>query len=145
MIAPPDDVVLFKLRAIERGVFRAREVYHSDPSTFAADITRQDAAIMNIQRACMAALDCGQHLIRRERLGIPASAGDVFSLLSAGGWITGQLASSLQSLVDFRDLAIHNDRAVQPADTVAVVRDQLDSFLAFTSQISRAGGRPGPP
>ena len=62
-------------------VARAREEYAADPATFAENHTRQDAAILNIQRACEAALDMGQHLIRRERLGIPQSARDVFGLL----------------------------------------------------------------
>lgn len=82
-----DDVLLNKAATIERCVARAREEYDKDPATFASDFTRQDAAILNIQRACEAALDMGQHLIRRERLGIPQSARDVFELLARSGWI----------------------------------------------------------
>lgn len=57
-----DDVLLNKAATIERCVARAREEYARDPATFARDYTRQDAAILNIQRACEAALDMGQHL-----------------------------------------------------------------------------------
>ena len=72
-----DDVLLNKAAIIERCVTRAREEYDSDPASFASDFTRQDAAILNIQRACEAALDMGQHLVRRERLGLtkPAAQG----------------------------------------------------------------------
>lgn len=91
-----DDVVLNKAATIERCVARAREEYHRDPATFAADFTRQDAAILNIQRACEAALDLRQHLIRREKLGVPQSARDVFALLARGGWIDSDLADSLK-------------------------------------------------
>lgn len=77
-----DDVLLNKAAVIERCVSRAREEYLRDPATFASDLTRQDAAILNIQRACEAALDMGQHLIRRDRLGVPQSARDVFTLLA---------------------------------------------------------------
>lgn len=91
-----DDVLLNKAASIERGVRRAREEYERDPASFAEDLTRQDAAILNIQRACEAALDMGQHLIRRERLGIPQSARDVFALLAAGGWIDSALAEALK-------------------------------------------------
>lgn len=82
-----DDVLINKAATIERCVARAREEYFQDPSSFAADFTRQDAAILNIQRACEAALDMGQHLIRREKLGVPQSARDVFTLLAGAGWI----------------------------------------------------------
>jgi uncharacterized protein YutE (UPF0331/DUF86 family) len=81
----PDEVILNKAATIERCVTRAREEYAKDPTTFQTDYTRQDAAILNIQRACEAALDCGQHIIRRERLGVPQSSRDVFRLLAEGG------------------------------------------------------------
>jgi len=94
-----DDVLLNKAASIERCVKRAREEYERDPSSFAQDFTRQDAAILNIQRACEAALDMGQHLIRRERLGIPQSARDVFTLLAQAGWIETTLADGLKRMV----------------------------------------------
>lgn len=54
-----DDVLINKAATIERCVKQAREEYERDPATFATDFTRQDAAILNIQRACEAALDMG--------------------------------------------------------------------------------------
>lgn len=51
-----DDLLVNKAATIERCVARAREEYDADPESFAADFTRQDAAILNIQRACEAAL-----------------------------------------------------------------------------------------
>lgn len=102
-----DDVLLNKAASIERCVRRAREEYERAPVSFAEDFTRQDAAILNIQRACEAALDMGQHLIRRERLGIPQSARDVFALLAAGGWIDSALAEALKRMVGYRNIAVH--------------------------------------
>ena len=67
----PDDVLVNKTATVERCVARAREEYERDPATFATDFTRQDAATLNIQRACEAVLDMGQYLVRRERLGVP--------------------------------------------------------------------------
>ena len=87
-----DDVLVNKAATIERCVARAREEYDRNPGTFASDFTRQDAAILNIQRACEAALDMGQHLIRRERLGVPQGARDIFDLLARASWIDAKLA-----------------------------------------------------
>ncbi len=56
-----DDVLINNASSIERRVACAREEYAKDPASFATDFTRQDAAILNIQRACEAALDMGQH------------------------------------------------------------------------------------
>jgi uncharacterized protein YutE (UPF0331/DUF86 family) len=75
-----DDVLFNKAATIERCVARAKEEFLAAGEFFATDFTRQDAAVLNVQRACEAALDMGQHLIRREKLGIPQSARDVFAV-----------------------------------------------------------------
>ena len=59
MASGSDDVIINKAATIERCVARAREEYAKNSATFAADHTRQDDAILNIQRACEAALDMG--------------------------------------------------------------------------------------
>lgn len=129
-----DDVLLNKAATIERCVRRAREEYAVDPATFAGNHTRQDAAILNIQRACEAALDMGQHLIRRERLGIPQSARDVFTLLAQAGWIDSALADKLKRMVGFRNIAVH-DQALQLPITVAVIENHLDEFLQYSKAV----------
>lgn len=45
-----DDVLLNKAASVERCVKRAREEYAAS-TDFAKDFTRQDAAVLNIQRA----------------------------------------------------------------------------------------------
>ncbi len=130
-----DDVLINKAATIERGVKRAREEYARDPTTFAADLSRQDAAILNIQRACEAALDIGQHLIRRERLGVPQSARDVFTLLAQGDWIDSTLSDSLKRMVDFRDIALHDDQKLQLPVTVTIIEKHLDELLDYSTAV----------
>jgi uncharacterized protein YutE (UPF0331/DUF86 family) len=130
-----DDVLINKAATIERCVGRAREEYQRDPDSFATDFTRQDAAILNIQRACEAALDMGQHLIRRERLGVPQSARDVFALLAQSGWIDLTLADGLKRMVGFRNIAVHDYQALQLPITVAIIRKHLDEFLDYSQAL----------
>lgn len=99
-----DDVLLNKAATIERCVARVLEEYRKDPVSFGQDLTRQDAAILNIQRACEACLDMGHILIRRDRLGVPQSARDVFALLERAGWIDAPLATALQRMVGYRNM-----------------------------------------
>jgi uncharacterized protein YutE (UPF0331/DUF86 family) len=127
-----DDVLINKAATIERCVARAREEYYKDPITFATDFTRQDAAILNIQRACEAALDMGQHLIRRDRLGVPQGARDVFTLLAQGGWIEVALANLLKNMVGFRNIAVHDYQVLQLPITVSIIEKHLDDFLTYT-------------
>lgn len=130
-----DDVLLNKTATIERCVKRAREEYHHDKAGFATDYTRQDAAILNIQRACEAALDMGQHLIRREKLGVPQSARDVFALLAQGGWIEAGLADGLKRMVGFRNIAVHDYQSLQLSITVSIIEHHLDDFLRYSQAV----------
>ncbi len=127
-----DDVLINKAATIERAVARAKEEYAANPGGFAEDYTRQDAAILNIQRACEAALDMGQHLIRREKLGVPQSARDVFELLSQGGLIDGELAPALKRMVGFRNIAMHDYQRLQLPITVSIITLHLDEFLDYS-------------
>lgn len=139
-----DDVLINKAATIERCVRRAREEYSGNPATFAADYTRQDAAILNIQRACEAALDMGQHLIRREKLGVPQGARDVFALLAQGGWIGAALAESLKHMVGFRNIAAHDYQTLQLPITVSIIESNLDEFLQYSQALLlRDAAQPG--
>ena len=127
-----DDVLLNKAASIERCVARAREEYAADPNGFATNFTRQDAAILNIQRACEAALDMGQHIIRRESLGLPQSARDVFALLTQAGWIDEALAESMKRMVGFRNVAVHEYQTLQFPITVNIITGHLNEFSEFS-------------
>jgi len=132
-----DDVLINKAATIERCVKRACEEYERDPAGFAADFTRQDAAILNVLRACEAALDMGQHLIRREKLGVPQSARDVFALLAQGGWIEAALADKLKRMVGFRNIAVHDYQSLQLPITIAILKIHLDEFLQYSQALLR--------
>jgi len=135
-----DDVLINKAATIERCVGRAREEYAIDPNGFATNYTRQDAAILNIQRACEAALDMGLHVIRREGLGITQSARDTFTLLEQGGWITAAVAAQMKRMVGFRNVAVHDYQALQLPITTNILTRHLDDFLDFSRQMLRRDG-----
>jgi len=135
-----DDVLINKAATIERCIKRTREEYDKNPATFATDHTRQDAAILNIQRACEAAIDMGQYIVRRDKLGVPQSARDVFDLLSASGFIDAQLADTMKRMVGFRNIAVHDYQKLQLPITVAIIERHLGDFLQFGETILRFPG-----
>lgn len=130
-----DDVLLNKAATIERCVARAREEYAAAGADFSTNFSRQDAAVLNIQRACEAALDIGHHLIRRHRLGVPQSARSVFDLLVQAGWIEVALAESLKKMVGFRNIAVHDYQSLLLPITEKIIAEHLDEFLQFTAAL----------
>jgi len=121
-----------------------REEYDKDPASFATDFTRQDAAILNIQRSCEAALDMGQYLIRKHKLGVPQSSRDVFTLLATAGFIPVELADNLKKMVGFRNIAIHNyQRLLVPVAEMVILHRLQDSQLfcgTLIKKISKSKG-----
>lgn len=135
-----DDILVNKAATIERCVARAREEYAKDPASFATDFTRQDAAILNIQRACEACLDMAHHVIRRDRLGAPQSARDAFVLLAGAGWIDAELAARLGRMVGFRNIAVHDYQTLALPIVVAVIERHLEEFLDFSRAVLTGKG-----
>ena len=77
----------------------------------------------------------GQHLIRRDRLGVPQSARDVFTLLAQADRIEQPLAEALQRMVGFRNIAVHDYQTLQLPITVAIIEKHLDEFLDYSKAL----------
>lgn len=133
----PDDVIVAKAASIERAVRRAREEYAAAGGNFATDVTRQDAAILNVQRACETAIDLAQHLVRVRALGVPASSRELFVLLERAVIIDGSLALSLQKMVGFRNLAVHEYQRLDLVIVAAIIEHELGHVLHFASTALR--------
>jgi len=130
-----NDIPINKAASIEHCIKRVREEYTKAGADFATDYSRQDAAILNIQRACEAALDMGQHIIRTEKLGVPQSARDVFSLLSRSGFIHNALAETMKKMIGFRNIAVHDYQALLLPIVENIIRNHLDDFISFSKQL----------
>jgi len=128
----PYDVLMNKAAIIERTIQRVHEEYHNAGENFVTDYTRQDAAILNIQRACEAALDMGQYVIAQEKLGLVQSARDVFQILADKQQITQDLAQSLQKMVGFRNLAVHEYQQILLPIVEKIITEHLQDLLLFS-------------
>jgi len=137
-----DDVVLNKAAVIERCVVRVREEYAGDPRRLRDDITRQDSIILNLQRACEAAIDLAMHVVRVRRLGVPQETRESFEMLRAAGLLDETLADRMMRMVGFRNVAVHDYRKLDLDVVERIVRDHLDEFLAFESALVRSSGVP---
>lgn len=131
----PDQILINKAANIEHTVKRVREEYHNAGDNFAHDYTRQDAAILNIQRACEAALDMGQYVISKEKLGLAQSARDVFTVLAEHQKITSELANNLQKMIGFRNIAVHEYQKLLLPIVENIVKVHLEELLTYSETI----------
>ena len=61
----PDDVSLNKAQIIEKCIQRIHEEYEGKPDNL-INITRQDSIILNLQRACEAAIALAMHRVAEQ-------------------------------------------------------------------------------
>jgi uncharacterized protein YutE (UPF0331/DUF86 family) len=132
-----DDVVLNKAATIERCIARVREEYSGDDRNLLEDQRRQDSIILNLQRACEAAIDLAMHVVRTRRLGIPQESRDAFVLLRDAGVIEPDLVSRMLGMVGFRNIAVHDYRQLDLVIVRAIITERLDDFLDLTRALLR--------
>jgi uncharacterized protein YutE (UPF0331/DUF86 family) len=127
----PDDVLLNKVAAIERALARVRQEHDGDDSNIFDNPTRQDAILLNLQRACESAIDLAMHLVRVEHLGVPQESRDAFTLLAGAGVIDADLADRLQKMVGFRNIAVHDYERLNLQIVRSIVIERLPDFERF--------------
>lgn len=117
-----DDVLLNKAAIIERALARALDEYEGHENALETDFRRQDAIVLNLQRACQGAIDGAMHLVRVRRLGLPQESRDAFTMLRDADLIEHELTDRLHAMVGFRNVAIHDYQAL----SIPVLRGILE-------------------
>ena len=137
-----DDVILNKAATIERCLQRVVEEHAGNDANLVANQTKQDAIILNLQRACETSIDLAMHVISRRRLGIPQDSRDAFAILQASGILPADLAVRMQHKVGFRNIAVHEYTRLNVDVVRSIITKQLDDFRFFSSTIVKAFASP---
>ena len=119
-----NDVVINKIQTIQRCIARAREEFEKAGDDFDTDYTRQDAAILNLLRACEQTIDLANHVIRTYKMGIPVSSAESFLLLASQSVIDREMAIRLGKMVQFRNIVIHEYRKTN----IGIVKNVIYCF-----------------
>jgi len=132
-----DDVLVNKAAAIERAVRRVREEHAGDDRNLLENQTRQDAILLNLQRACETSIDAAMHVVRVRRLGVPQETREAFELLEKADVIDPGLSDRLKRMVGFRNVAIHEYQKLNLDIVRSIVIERLDDFLDFARILLR--------
>ena len=123
-----DDVILNKADTIEKCILRIEEIYSGDPRNLRSDQNKQDAILLNLERACQAGIDMAMRTVRLKRLGLPKESRDAFDLLQNAGIIDDLLRDKMHGLVGFRNTAIHNYKKLDLNIVEAIITQRLSDF-----------------
>lgn len=139
------DLALAKMATVERCLARVRSAAGADGALL-GDQNALDAAVLNLQRAIQAAIDLAAHVVAARRLGLAASLKETFTLMREGSLLDPALCDDLVRMVGFRNIAVHDYQAIDPAILRSIVRDHLGDLEAFLAAVAphvppRAGDR----
>ncbi|MBN7573902.1 hypothetical protein C1H57_02765 [Clostridium sp. 2-1] len=131
-----NDVIFNKIETIERCINRIKEVYNDDPDNL-NDYTKQDSIILNIQRACEAAIDLAMHIVSEKSLGIPQNSRDSFEVLNSNNMIDDKLNGRMKSMVGFRNIAVHDYKTLNIKVVQAIIENHLKDFSDYIYAINK--------
>ncbi|GAB6060089.1 type VII toxin-antitoxin system HepT family RNase toxin [Desulfonatronum parangueonense] len=129
----PDDVCLNKAAIMERAIRRIHEEHAFDPELI--NCTHIDALILNIERACQAAIDLALHLVAREHLGMPQNSADAFRLLRNADLISEQTALAMVAMTGFRNVAVHEYQGLDMDVVRAIAQEHWKSLVVFCAEV----------
>ena len=130
-----DDIDLNKAAIIRRCLKRISEEYRGNPSRL-DDFTIQDSIVLNLLRACEAAIDLAMHRVAQGRFGIPQTSRDSFQLLAQNGILSHASATAMKHMVGFRNIAVHNYQNIQLPILQAIVEKHLVDFESYLGELS---------
>ena len=126
-----DVVLLSKPESIERCVRRVREDYVGHEDEFEGHFTRQDAILLN-SWTCEACIDMANRMIRLRRLGYPKESKDSFEILSRAMVLDRSNSLTMQAMVGFRNIAVHQYQPLDLAKVRQIIEHRLGDLLAFS-------------
>jgi uncharacterized protein YutE (UPF0331/DUF86 family) len=130
-----DDIILNKIETIKRCIKRINQEYQGFEDEIYENYTKQDSIILNLERASQATIDMATHIIRVHQYGIPKTSREVFSLLQINHILSKEISQSMQKMVGFRNLAVHDYQNLNLDIVVAIVKNHLIDFENFILEI----------
>ena len=130
-----DDISRNKSGIIRRCLTRVSEEYDGNPARL-DDFTAQDAIVLNLLRACEAAIDLAMHHVACGKLGVPQSSRDAFELLEKAGLLSAKTSAAMRNMVGFRNIAVHSYQELQRPILEAILDRHLTDFERFTNELN---------
>lgn len=127
-------VILNKYETIEKCINRINEEYEGTPSNL-ENYRRNDAIVLNLQRACQAVMDIATYMVSTKALGIPHSNSDAFEILYQNHLISEEILKNMKGMIGFRNIAVHAYREIDEEILQDVIENHLGDLLEFARQM----------
>ncbi len=126
-----DNVIVAKSKIIENCLHRIHTIYDGSAQNLMDDLNKQDALVLNLQRAIQACIDLSTHISKKYQWGLPEYSRHSFEILEENNFLPKPLAANLKKMVGFRNLAVHDYQKMDMDILKNIVENQLSDIETF--------------
>ncbi len=104
---------------------------------FLKNTERQYAVMHLLQLTIEASLSLGNHIIARERLGVPQNYQDTFALLEKGKILEPEFAEEMKKMARFRNRLVHIYWEIDTPQLYEILTTRLGDFKEYVASIRK--------
>ena len=127
-------VLINKYGIIERCIKRIEEIYENNPANL-ENYDKQDAIILNLQRACQAAIDIAMYIVSVKNLGLPQSKKGAFTILEENKIIDSDMEKNMRGMLGFRNIAVHEYQELDLDVIKSIIENHLQDIIEFAREM----------
>ncbi|MEW6276796.1 MAG: DUF86 domain-containing protein [Bacillota bacterium] len=124
-----------KISFIEKNLRRLGKIGQTPLAGFTEESISYHAAVRLLQVSIEAVIDIGNHIVARERLGVPKTYGEIFELLAQAGITSPEFTAIGRKMVKFRNRAVHLYADLDEKEVYSILQNNLNDFSQFISFI----------
>lgn len=125
------DIIQRKLSFIDLKLRNLETLKLIERHEFLASFQAIDAAKYNLQVCIEALIDVSNHVVARERWGIPSTSSEAVKLLIEQGVLDKDKELPLVQMVKFRNRIVHLYQEVDDSEIYRIIHENLDDIKGF--------------
>lgn len=131
-------VIEEKLESLRRCARRIEAKRPEQVEALRDNVDLQDILTLNITRAVQLCVDIAAHIVAASETYPPETMAETFDTLVTLDVIEPALAGRMKKAVGFRNVAVHNYKAIAWEVVYAICHKNLDDFSDFARAVMRA-------
>ena len=129
------DILQRKLSFIDLKLQNLETLKGIEREDFLASFQAVDSAKYNLQVCIEALIDVSNHVVARERWGIPSTSAEAVKLIIQHGVLGKDKELSLVQMVRFRNRIVHLYQEVDDSEIYRILQENLDDIKGFIQAV----------
>ena len=125
------ELIRQKVQFIEENISKLESLKSLTPEQFAADYRNIETSKHLLQVSIEAMADMANHIIARNRWGIPAKSADSFRILREHNYFTEQEEELFATMIKFRNRVVHLYQNIGNDELYNILQENLGDFTLF--------------